>query len=106
MDSEFYNKLDKIKTTIEQKLQERRYDDIKFFLNKIDARKEKEELLLSFDKIFLKLFPNFVTEVNALLRDEENIRLKEGELLTTDLRIFPLMRKGIATPQNIPQLLV
>src|SRR5258708_6940492 len=85
MDSEFYNKLDKIKTTIEQKLQERRYDDIKFFLNKIDARKEKEELLLSFDKIFLKLFPNFVTEVNALLRDEEKIRLKEGELLTTDL---------------------
>ena len=105
MDSEFYNKLDKIKTTIEHKLQERRYDDIKFFLNKIDARKEKEELLLSFDKIFLKLFPNFVTEVNALLRDEEKIRLKEGELLTTDLRIFALMRMGVADPEKIALIL-
>jgi hypothetical protein len=105
MDSEFYNKLDKIKTTIENKLQERRYDDIKFFLNKIDARKEKEELLLSFDKIFLKLFPNFVTEVNALLRDEEKIRLKEGELLTTDLRIFALMRMGVADPEKIALIL-
>ncbi|HWK03208.1 MAG TPA: DUF6377 domain-containing protein [Puia sp.] len=105
MDSEFYNKLDKIKTTIEHKLQERRYDDIKFFLNKIDARKEKEELLLSFDKIFLKLFPHFVTEVNALLRDEEKIRLKEGELLTTDLRIFALMRMGVADPEKIALIL-
>ena len=105
MDSEFYNKLDKIKTTIEHKLQERRYDDIKFFLNKIDARKEKEELLLTFDKIFLKLFPNFVTEVNALLRDEEKIRLKEGELLTTDLRIFALMRMGVADPEKIALIL-
>jgi len=105
MDSEFYNKLDKIKTTIETKLQERRYDDIKFFLNKIDARKEKEELLLTFDKIFLKLFPNFVTEVNALLREEEKIRLKEGELLTTDLRIFALMRMGVADPEKIALIL-
>ena len=105
IDSEFYNKLDKIKTTIENKLQERRYDDIKFFLNKIDARKEKEELLLSFDKIFVKLFPHFVTEVNALLRDEEKIRLKEGELLTTDLRIFALMRMGVADPEKIALIL-
>ncbi|AXY76839.1 tetratricopeptide repeat protein [Paraflavitalea soli] len=105
MDSEFYNKLDKIKTTIEQKLQERRYEDIKFFLNKIDARKEKEELLLSFDKIFLKLFPNFVQEVNALLRQEEKIGLRDGELLNTDLRIFALMRMGVADPEKIARIL-
>nr|WP_315819339.1 DUF6377 domain-containing protein [Paraflavitalea speifideiaquila] len=105
MDSEFYNKLDKIKTTIEQKLQERRYEDIKFFLNKIDARKEKEELLLSFDKIFLKLFPNFVQEVNELLRQEEKIGLRDGELLNTDLRIFALMRMGVADPEKIARIL-
>ncbi|MHA4811545.1 DUF6377 domain-containing protein [Flavitalea flava] len=105
MDSEFYSKLDKIKASIEQKLQERRYDDIKFILNRIDARKEKEELLLSFDKIFLKLFPNFVTDVNSLLKEEDRIRLKEGELLTTDLRIFALMRMGVADPEKIAAIL-
>ena len=105
IDSEFYNKLGKIKTTIDQKLQEKRYEDIKFFLNKIDAKKEKEELLLSFDKIFLKLFPNFVQEVNALLRQEEKIGLRDGELLNTDLRIFALMRMGVADPEKIASIL-
>lgn len=105
VDSEFYEKLDKIKSTIEQKLREKRYDDIKFFLNKIDARKEKEELLLSFDKIFLKLFPNFVEEVNVLLREGEQVLLKEGELLSTDLRIFALMRMGVTDPEKIGQIL-
>lgn len=104
-DSEFYGKLDKIKSDIEKKLLERRYDDIRFFLNKIDTRKEKEELLHSFDIIFLKLFPNFVAEVNSLLREEEKIRLKESELLSTDLRIFALMRMGVTDPEKIAQIL-
>ncbi|RFM27065.1 tetratricopeptide repeat protein [Deminuibacter soli] len=105
MDSEFYGKLDKIKMTIEQKLHERKYEDIRFVLNKIDARKEKEELLLSFDKIFLKLFPDFVAEVNSLLRDDERIVLKDGELMSTDLRIFALMRMGVTDPEKIAQIL-
>ncbi|MFT3822663.1 MAG: DUF6377 domain-containing protein [Chitinophagaceae bacterium] len=105
IDSEFYSKLDKVKNTIEQKLQEKRYDDIRFFLNKIDTRKEKDELLLSFDHIFIKLFPNFVAEVNALLRDDEKITLREGELLSTDLRIFALMRMGVTDPEKIARIL-
>ncbi len=104
-DSAFYHKIDKIKDTIEQKLQERRYEDIRFFLNKIDPRKEKHELLQSFDTIFIKLFPNFVPEVNALLRDEEQVVLKEGELLTTDLRIYALMRLGVTDPEKIAAIL-
>jgi hypothetical protein len=105
MDSEFYNKLGRIKSTIEQKLQEKQYEDIRFFLNKIDARKEKEGLLLSFDRIFLKLFPNFVQQVNDLLRPGEQIVLKEGELLNTDLRIFALMRLGVADTEKIASVL-
>lgn len=104
-DSEFYGKLEKVKTDIEKKLLERRYDDIRFFLNKIDTKKEKEELLHSFDIIFLKLFPNFLAEVNSLLREDEKIRLKEGELLSTDLRIFALMRMGVTDPEKIAQIL-
>lgn len=104
-DSEFYGKLERVKTDIEKKLLERRYDDIRFFLNKIDTKKEKEELLHSFDIIFLKLFPNFLAEVNSLLREEERIRLKDGELLSTDLRIFALMRMGVTDPEKIAQIL-
>mgnify|MGYP001248597829 CR=1 FL=1 len=105
VDSEFYTRLAKLKNTIEQKLQEKRYDDIRFFLNKIDTRREKEELLLSFDRIFIKLFPNFVQEVNSLLREDERIVLKDGELLTTDLRIFALMRMGVTDPEKIARIM-
>jgi hypothetical protein len=105
MDAAFYSKLDKIKSTIEQKLQEKRYEDITFFLNKIDTRKEKEELMLTFDKIFLKLFPDFLTKINALLRADEKIGLKEGVLMTTDLRIFALMRMGVTDPEKIARIL-
>jgi len=104
-DSEFYGKLERVKSDIEKKLLERRYDDIRFFLNKIDTKKEKEDLLHSFDIIFLKLFPNFLQEVNSLLREDEKIRLKEGELLSTDLRIFALMRMGVTDPEKIAQIL-
>jgi hypothetical protein len=104
-DAAFYSKLEKLKANIEQKLNERRYEDIRFYLAKMDARKEKEELLLSFDRIFLNLFPHFVAEVNALLREEEKIKLKEGELLNTDLRIFALMRMGVNDVEKIALIL-
>ncbi|MFL9484811.1 DUF6377 domain-containing protein [Chitinophagaceae bacterium LWZ2-11] len=105
MDSRFYEKLDKIKTTLENKLSERKYDEIRFFLNKIEAKKEKEELLLNFDKLFLKLFPHFVAEVNALLHPEDQIHLRDGELLNTDLRIFALIRMGVSDTEKIAQIL-
>lgn len=104
-DADFYTRLDKIKHTITLKLQEKRYGDIPFYLDKIDARKERATLLGSFDKIFLALFPNFVAQVNALLREDEQIILKEGELLTTDLRILALMRMGITDPGKIASIL-
>lgn len=104
-DSEFYGRLERVKHELDKKLLERRYDDARFLLKKIDTRKEKEELLHSFDLIFLKLFPDFLAEVNSLLREEERIALKDGELLTTDLRIFALMRMGVTDPEKIAQIL-
>ena len=105
MDSAFFARLDKIKQTIDQKLVDRRYEDIRFFLNKIDAKKEKQDLLISFDKIFLKLFPHFIEEVNSLLNKEDQIRLKEHELLNTDLRIFALIRMGLTDTEKIARIL-
>jgi hypothetical protein len=104
-DSEFYGKVDKIKQTIEKKLQEKKYDEIKFFLNKIDAQKEKEELIGNFDRLFLRLFPDFIEKLNALLRPEERIKLKDNELLNNDLRIFALIRMGINDTDKIASIL-
>ena len=104
-DSEFYSRMDRIKQTIEKKLAEKKYEDIAFFLRKIDARREKVELIGNFDKLFLKLFPHFVQELNKLLRPDEQIQLKNQELLNTDLRIFALIRMGISDTEKIASIL-
>lgn len=104
-DSQLYARLDKIKTTLLQKMSERKYDEAKFFVDKIDPKREKEELLEQFDKLFLKLFPHFVNEVNSMLHPEAAIKLKENELLNTDLRIFALIRMGVSDTEKIAQIL-
>lgn len=66
---------------------------------------ELEELYRTFDNIFLNLYPTFVEEFNALLIKEEQITLKQGELLNTELRIFALIRLGITDSMKIAAFL-
>jgi DNA-binding CsgD family transcriptional regulator len=73
--------------------------------NTINIKKEKEELLGNFDRIFLKLFPHFIEEFNTLFAREDQIQLKENELLNTDLRIFALIRMGIHDSEKIARIL-
>lgn len=58
-----------------------------------------------FDQAFLRLYPRFVPEFNALLRPGSRILLKEGELLNTELRIFALIRLGITQSSRIASFL-
>ncbi len=58
-----------------------------------------------FDKMFLRICPDFVEQFNALLLPGYRIVPREGELLTTELRIFALMRLGITTNDKIAQVL-
>ena len=104
-DSQLYARLESIKNTLLQKISERKYDEARFFVDKIDPKREKEELLQNFDKLFLKLFPHFIDELNLLLHPSEKIVLKENELLNTDLRIFALIRMGISDTEKIAQIL-
>ncbi len=59
----------------------------------------------TFDKTFLQLFPNFITEFRALLVEDAIAPLKEGELLNTELRIFALIRLGIKDSAKISTFL-
>ena len=52
-------------------------------------------LFHNFDSIFLELFPGFVERFNGLLRPDERISPKAGELLSPELRIYALVRLGI-----------
>ena len=64
-----------------------------------------KELYESFDKAFLKLFPNFFEEANKLLMDEEQIKLKNGDRLNTELRVMALLRLGINDSEKMASFL-
>ena len=66
---------------------------------------ELNALYKNFDTAFLHLFPNFVTQFNSLLLEDEQVVLKRDELLNTELRIFALIRLGINDSSQIAEFL-
>jgi hypothetical protein len=105
LDAEVFRKMERLKIAIEEKIHYGKFNEIKFLLNNINIAGEREELVKSFDRAFLKLFPNFVNEFNGLLEEENKVRLEEGELLNTDLRIYALLRLGIKENEKIAEIL-
>lgn len=63
--------------------------------------RELETFYNSFDETFLGLFPDFVEKFNALLKPEEQIIPKQAGHLSTDLRIFALIRLGVTENELI-----
>jgi len=104
-DSESYEKIEKFKKALEQKIAYRKWDDIITLVKSTNLKKEREELLRNFDKVFLKLFPEFIQRFNDLFPEEDKIEQKDQELLNTDLRIFALIRMGIHENEKIARIL-
>ena len=66
---------------------------------------ELTALYARFDKVFLGLYPTFVADFNALLKDGEQIVLKSDALLNRELRIYALLRLGITDSGKIANFL-
>lgn len=66
---------------------------------------ERKSFYADFDRSFLALFPNFVERFNALLQEGEQVVLRPGELLNTELRIFALNRLGVTDANRIAHFL-
>lgn len=99
-------KLDALKKSLEMKLLTHNTEKLKEIVaSSIDIRREREELYHNFDKVFIKLFPNFVSEFNSFFKEEDRIVLKEGQLLNTELRIFALIRMGVNDHEKIAKIL-
>jgi tetratricopeptide (TPR) repeat protein len=105
LDAEVFRKMERLKKAIEEKIHYGKFNEIKYLLNNINIADEREELVQNFDRAFLKLFPNFVNEFNALFDEENRVKLEEGELLNTDLRIYALLRLGIKENEKIAEIL-
>lgn len=103
--SNFIEEVDKYQKMVVKRATDRRYEDLLNIPKSVNARIRREDFYKRFDEMFLCIFPTFVDDFNAMLRQEERIELKKGELLNTDLRIFALMRLGITHNEEIAQML-
>ncbi|MEJ2883543.1 DUF6377 domain-containing protein [Pedobacter sp. GR22-6] len=97
--------LENVKRKAQHKIKTGKYEEAVTMLADIPIQKERKNLFKTLDKVFVTLFPNFVTAFNALLKPEEQIFLKEGEVLTASLRIYALMRLGVTDIKAIGRIL-
>lgn len=103
--SAYIDKIEKLKNQVDTKLNDHKSSEIRFIVNNINIKQEREELFRNFDRIFLKIFPNFVSEFNSFFKEEDQVKLKDNELLNTDLRIYALFRIGISENEKIARIL-
>lgn len=104
--STYINKLDTYRRMVNKKiLSGQTAELLKITRSQEALDRELEELYLNFDSAFLHIFPDFVSQFNALLQDDASIVLKRDELLNTELRIFALIRLGIEDSSQIAEFL-
>ena len=104
--SNYISKLDEYRKNINRKLKANQLEDVKALTDTHSmAQNELKEFYHNFDAIFLHIYPDFVSDFNALLHPDEQIVLKDGELLNTELRIYALVRLVITDSVKIAEFL-
>jgi tetratricopeptide (TPR) repeat protein len=98
-------KLDKLRNNVQRKIKSGSTDEALRQLDNVDIHAERRQLFHTFDRIFLKLFPDFVEAVNAMLPEEDQLKPKQPGTLSTQLRIFALMRLGVNNNEMIAAIL-
>ncbi len=69
------------------------------------AEEEATTFYTRFDRAFIELYPGFVEELNSLLLPDAQIEQPSPNSLTTEVRIYALMRLGVTDSQEIATLL-
>lgn len=103
LNSEYISDLEKLYEAINRKLSDNQYEDIKNLCKQSSVNKKREIMYKSFDKCFLKIFPSFISEY-AKLFPPGHINA-EADSLTSEMRIFALMRLGITDAEKISNFL-
>lgn len=104
--SHYIDKLDKMRLNVNKMVKNKQYNEL-YSMTKSSEVKEQEleELYANFDKVFLNLFPNFVEDLNGLLKEEYQIHLSSPDKLSAIVRVFALIRLGIDDSTKIAEFL-
>ena len=103
--SNYIDRLENLKQNLDKNLQMNKFDTVRYIVQSIKLKNERQNLYQGFDRIFLSLFPDFIRKFNMLFAKEDRIEVEDNELLNTDLRIFALIRLGINENDKIANIL-
>lgn len=102
----YIDKFTNFKTFVGRKIKVGQTADIlKLLDNTESSAKELKDLYAVFDQTFLSIYPDFVTELNKLLRAEERYPVDNSLSLNHELRVFALIRLGITDANKIASFL-
>ena len=102
----YIKKLDDYRKLVSRKVKTGQTTDLLKIVNSIKVGEEEAKAFyVRFDKAFMELYPDFVDKLNELLMEDQQIELPSNHTLTTEVRIYALMRLGVTDSQEIATLL-
>jgi hypothetical protein len=100
-----YSTFEKYQRYVKRNAQDKQWESLFAIPAYADIRTLRNDFYKRFDTMFLHIYPNFVNDLNMLLRPDQQIQLKPNEMLSPELRIFALIRLGINDNTQIAKLL-
>lgn len=110
LSSAYIDKNQKFRLEVNKALRKGKIEEaLRMTLNAGADDEDLEEFYANFDEAFLSIFPHFIEEYNRLMADGNQIVLtekqKERKTLTSELRVFALIRLGFNDSATIAQML-
>ena len=102
--SELLSRLQRMFTALDHKIVAHQYSELRSTLDRTVLDTERDSMYASFDAAFLNLFPDFIEKYNQLF-EEKYRTIPRKNSLTSEMRIFALIRLGINDSERIANVL-
>lgn len=102
--SELLSRLQRMFTALDHKIVAHQYSELRSTLDRTVLDTERDSMYASFDSAFLNLFPDFIEKYNQLF-EEKYRTIPRKNSLTSEMRIFALIRLGINDSERIANFL-
>ena len=104
--STYYHKLHSLQMLVRRKISSGQTDELlKLLKSGRYAESESDEIFSNFDRSFVEIYPDFIEQINRLLREEERFSVPADGTLPPELRIYALVTMGITDSPRIAQIL-
>ncbi|MCD8166653.1 MAG: DUF6377 domain-containing protein [Bacteroides sp.] len=103
--SEYMDRFEELLRKVDRKVKARQYEDLRTLHKDFNMKMERGNMFSDFDRTFLLLFPDFITEYNKLFLPEDHVTPDENGNLSPELCIFALIRLGITENERISRFL-